>query len=80
MSLSVILDISWTAVRISAQVHISLCSSLTDKENMAVQYYTCCLYTAAKILQSVQREPFHQEWVMDHVRHVQLTVRGLGLV
>ena len=32
------------------------------------------------ILQSVQKEPFHQKLVMDHVRHVQLTVRGLGLV
>ncbi|CAI8030314.1 Ephrin type-A receptor 4-B [Geodia barretti] len=30
--------------------------------------------------QSVQRELSHQGWVMDHVRHVQLTVRGLELL
>ena len=31
-------------------------------------------------MQSVQKEPSHQDWVADHVRHVQLTVMGWVLL
>ena len=45
-------------------------------------YYLCIAHSSMHVSfpQSVQRVPSHQEWVMDHVRHDQLTARGLGLV
>ena len=58
----------------------------SSQDQCSCMYLSCvrlipavCIVTTT-ILQSVQMEPSHQKWVMDHIRHVQLTVRGLELV
>ena len=47
---------------------------------MSHGYTNVKLFQGNVLLQSVQKEPSHQDWVMDNVRHVQLTVRGLELL